>query len=221
MRLARGAATLLFTFALVIGLTACFPEPSSVDSDQVTRETPAATEDVGTYSPTPMSVPNDRTPPPTEGAATSPSAENPAPFPPKDENPVDEWPTFETINCDSMLREPARDTLRAQGLIPAPKPWDAFEFVGSGPALACPWGYEGTLELRAFYAWVQLLPGEAERFAALVTETGSSFEETSRGRWVVVPPESRSGQESAILVTDEWVALALTREDIDDIVWAR
>ena len=71
-----------------------------------------------------------------------------------------------------------------------------------------------------YYAWSELAPGEDETFISLTEDNGFTPEETAEGTWIRWQTDDGSPN-SAILVTDEWLAFADSPEQIADIVWAR
>lgn len=149
---------------------------------------------------------------PTGGA--SPSSE---PSVQPTETPI-ELPTVDTIGCDTMLEPLFDEALRSVRLQPAPKPWTQFGFEPSLAAIECPWGYEGQMHSTTYYAWTALADGEREQFLDLTAENGYQVEEDTRGTWIVSPAEAQT-EEMEILVTEDWIAFAPTRELVSVIVW--
>lgn len=110
--------------------------------------------------------------------------------------------------------------LRREGLTPAPKPWTQFGFAPTAAALECPWGTPGSMHSDRYYAWAALNPGERDTFIGLVEENGYQTEDHADGTWVL-PPEDGSPHAEGFLITDAWVVITDTREQIADIIWAR
>jgi hypothetical protein len=163
-------------------------------------------------------------PSPTLSTTPSTSATPPAdptPVPSVSPSSGPEWPTTETIDCDSMLDAAVDAELRERGLVPAPKDWTQFGFTPTLAAVECPWGVAGSTAIQAYYAWAQFEPGQSEAFVTLVTDNGYAVEESDRGTWLVIPAELEGGGEIAALITEDWVAFANSREQIEDIEWAR
>ena len=129
-------------------------------------------------------------------------------------------PTAENISCDAMLDPMVDRALRSMQLAPAGKPWTQFGFEPSGAAIECPWGYADQPHAVTYYAWAALGEGEGEKFLALTAENGYTTTEDERGTWVV-SPEGDPDTISGILVTDEWIAFAPTKELISAIIWTR
>ena len=129
-------------------------------------------------------------------------------------------PTTDTISCDTML-DPAVDAqLRAEGLTPAPKPWTQFGFTPTAAALECPWGDPDSTQSQKYYAWAAFQPGERDAFVSLVEQNGYRTEDSAEGTWVL-PPEDGSPHADGFLITNEWVVITDTRDQIHDIIWAR
>ena len=149
---------------------------------------------------------------PTEAA--SPSSE---PSAQPTETPV-ELPTVDTIGCDTMLEPLFDEALRSVRLQPAPKRWTQFGFEPTLAAIECPWGYEGEMHSATYYAWSALADGEREQFLDLTTANGYGTEDDSRGTWIVSPREDPTDQ-GEVLVTEDWIAFAPTRELVSVIVW--
>lgn len=179
----------------LVGLTACATRSATDGTAPAPQPTPTSSESATSAQPTP-----------TPSASPAPDAA---------------WPTSETISCDAMLSPDIDATLRARGLSPAPKEWTQFGFQATGAALECPWGQPGSTVSDAFYAWARFEPGQADQFIASVLANDYRIEQSERGSWVITPPDLASGGTIAILATPEWVAFAPTRDQIDDIVWAR
>lgn len=131
-----------------------------------------------------------------------------------------ERPTVENIGCDAMLDPLVDRALRATQLIAAGKPWTQFGFEPSGAAIECPWGYAEQPHAVTYYAWAALAEGEAEEFLALTRSNGYTTMQDEQGTWVV-SPEGEPDTISGILVTNEWIAFAPTRELVSAIVWTR
>ncbi|MCS3444678.1 hypothetical protein [Microbacterium phyllosphaerae] len=165
----------------------------------------AAEPDAGA-SPSPSATP----------AATAPTTAAPTAEP---SAPSAERPTVDSISCDSMLDPEVDRQLRTADLIPFDKPWTQFDFTPTGAAIECPWGVEGSMESSKYFAWAALAEGEGAQFLALTAENGYTTTEDERGTWVV-STDPLPG-DSAILVTDEWIAYAPTPDDISAILWTR
>ncbi|MHC2999562.1 hypothetical protein [Microbacterium sp. HJ5] len=119
-----------------------------------------------------------------------------------------------------MLVPVVDEQLRAEGLTPAPKPWTQFGFTPTAAALECPWGTPDSMHSERYYAWAGLNSGEREEFIGLVEQNGYRTEDDAEGTWVLAP-EDGSPHADGFLITDAWVVITDTREQIDDIVWAR
>jgi hypothetical protein len=173
----------------------------------------------------PGASPATSTRPPSSPAASpssSPAAPTPAATPaPTDGPDAEQWPTADSIDCDAMLTPAVAAELRSRGLEPVAKAWSQFGFTPTAPAVECPWGGEGATASSAFYAWARLQPGQQQQFVSLVIANGYTVELSDRGTWIVTPPELAGGGALEALITADWVAFAGTRDDIDDIVWAR
>ena len=130
-------------------------------------------------------------------------------------------PTADAIDCESMLTPEADARLRAQGFSPSPKPWTQFNFTPTAPAIECPWAPPGVMEAARYYGWAALNPGEKDSFLALVEENGYSTEETAEGTWLLPLDDGSPRNLGGYLITDDWIAIAPTREEVQDIVWAR
>ena len=152
-------------------------------------------------------------------SSTATATPTPTPTPTPTADAVD-YPTVDTISCETML-DPAVDAqLRAKGYIPAGKQWSQFSHTATLAAIECPWAEPGGTFSEAYYAWAALAPGEAEVFIGQTLESGYVTEEAAEGTWVVWGKDDGMPT-PAILVTDEWVAMADTQEQVADIVWAR
>lgn len=172
-----------------------------------------ASEPAATPTSTPTSTPTaSSTPTATPSPSATPSTSAPAEV---------EWPTPETISCDTMIDATAASALRDQGFESFPKEFTQFGFPYTLAALECPWGLPDDYHPHAYYAWAQFAPGERDAFVALVEENNYTLEETERGAWLVERADQPSVDNVAVLVTEEWVAFADSREQIDDIVWTR
>ena len=124
------------------------------------------------------------------------------------------------LSCDNML-DPAVDAeLRAEGLLPAPKPFTQFNFTVAGPALECPWGGPDDVHSEAYYVWAAFAPGDRDAFMAVTAEHDYLAEESAEGTWVVYAGDA-GPDDPAILVTEEWIAMAPSREKIGDILLTR
>lgn len=154
---------------------------------------------------------------PTATPATTPT-DSAAPTPEPTEESA-ERPTADTISCESMLEPLVDQTLRSFDLLPFEKSWTQFNFQPTGAAIECPWGVEGSVESATHFSWSALAEGEAEQFLALTAENGYTTTEDEQGTWVISP--TTRPENSAILVTDEWIAYAPTPELIPAIVWTR
>lgn len=132
-------------------------------------------------------------------------------------------PTIENISCDTML-DPAVDArLRAEGLVPAPKYDMTFGVDITGAHIACPWGTPGTLHSQAMYTFTVVTPTERAQYLAAAEENDYVAEHTTDGAWLTWenPYGGPGPDEGALLVADEWIASAPSREEIADIVWTR
>lgn len=159
--------------------------------------------------------------PGSEPTGSSAPPESPSPSSEPSAQPTEtpiELPTVDTIGCDTMLEPLFDEALRSVRLQPAAKPWTQFGFEPSLAAIECPWGYEGQMHSATYYAWSALAEGEREQFLDLTAENGYQVEEDSRGTWIVSPDEAQT-EEIEILVTEDWIAFAPTRELVSVIVW--
>jgi hypothetical protein len=160
-------------------------------------------------------------PPPTPTVtAPAPATEAPSPDPSVSPTSSAAFPTADDISCDTMLVPAVDEQLRAEGLTPAPKRWTQFGFTPTGAALECPWGTPDSMHSERYYAWAELNSGERETFIALVEQNGYRTEDGADGIWVLAPDDGYPGPEG-FLISDEWVVIADTREQIEDIVWVR
>ena len=119
-----------------------------------------------------------------------------------------------------MLDPTVDAQLRAEGLTPAPKPWTQFGFNPTAAAVECPWGGADSMHSQRYYAWAALNPGERDTFVGLVEQNGYRTEHTADGTWVLSPGDG-SPHADGFLITDEWVVITDTREQVDHIVWGR
>lgn len=166
-----------------------------------------ATDPTPTSSPTPTAPPT-ATPTPTPTATDTPGAV--------------ELPTYDNISCDTMLAPEVDARLRAEPLVPYPKPFEqnAYGTSPTGPGIACPWGPPNSPGgmAYAYYTWAAFLPGEREAYLASATQHGHTTEPAESGVWVISDDES-GGPVGALFVSETWVAYAPSREQIADIVW--
>lgn len=161
------------------------------------------------------------TPLPTPTVAVpGPATETPSPNPSVSPTSSAALPTADDISCDTMLVPAVDERLRAEGLTPAPKPWTQFGFTPTAAALECPWGTPDSMHSERYYAWAGLNPGEREAFIRLVEQNGYLTEDGADVTWVLASEDGYPGPEG-ILITDTWVVITDTREQIEDIVWAR
>lgn len=152
--------------------------------------------------------------------ATSEASVSTTPTPSPDPSPTSGVrPTVDTISCESMLDPLVDQKLRSSDLLPFEKPWTQFGFEPTGAAIECPWGVEGSVESATYFAWSALAEGEGEEFLALTAQNGYTTTVDERGTWVMEPAPLPGN--SSILVTDEWIAIAPTPEDISAIIWTR
>lgn len=212
MTLRRGAAAVLVTASL-LALAACATPRSVGGAVTPTAAASSSPSPSASSAPTPAPAPT--------SPSSSPSA-TPEPEPTGDAAP----PTVDTIDCDAML-DPAVDAgLRQRGLSPAAKPWTQFGFTPSGAAIECPWGLPGDMSARQYYAWAALAHGERDAFARLAVENGFVLEDGAEGTWLSYPasegPVGGGPMElSGMLLTNDFIAISDTPEQIRDIVWTR
>lgn len=119
-----------------------------------------------------------------------------------------------------MLTPAADAELRANGLVPYDKtlegPLAELDTVG----ISCPWGPADSTDggdAAALFVWARLTP---ESRAALLENIPSQYvtEETPRGTFVAITDGPGQAYE---LYSDDFYAFASSREQLDDIVWAR